>query len=141
MGAWGGSPPPPPSMDIYAQKCTLLHELRGKYRPIHKIWAFFAFLLKNFIPQMTKILRKILIWAIKLPTWPPCLCHLYSQCVQIFLPQKAQKIPKSAKNSKKRKNAPALIVNFLLHFWLLQTWFTENKRSRRRRGRRGRRGR
>ncbi len=29
------------------------------------------FILTNFIAQRTKISPKILIWAMKLPTWPP----------------------------------------------------------------------
>ena len=54
-----------------ARKRTLLHKLRKKYRPKPKIWAFFAFLLTNFIAQRTKISPNILFWAMKLPVWPP----------------------------------------------------------------------
>ncbi len=32
-----------------AQKRTLLHKLRKKYHPKTEFWAFFAFLLTNFI--------------------------------------------------------------------------------------------
>ncbi len=55
-----------------APKRTLLHKKRKKYRPKHEIWAFFAFLLTNFIAQRSKISPKFPIWAMKSPIWPPC---------------------------------------------------------------------
>ncbi len=59
-------------MSHIAQKRTLLHKLRKKYRPKPEIWALNAFLLTNFIAQRFKISPKFPIWAMKSPIWPPC---------------------------------------------------------------------
>ncbi len=55
----------------FAQKRTLLHKDRKKYRPKPKIWAFFAFSLTNCIAQRTKTSPEMLFWAMKSPIWPP----------------------------------------------------------------------